>query len=128
MEFFNDIDHSLIENYAQAKLQLPQWLKMGNNFNAEHESIGFLIIHQGQEGIFYLINWWVGKNMINSHIFFTPLYHASTFRRISGDGLISCIWEMEVINHERLSWTKHVLKSVVPDYQAYLNDQLNGSF
>ncbi|MEL7120665.1 MAG: hypothetical protein AAFO07_14535 [Bacteroidota bacterium] len=99
--FINDEGELLKEKYEGIKSLIPEWLKMENSFDNKHDSIGFLIIHKAKEGFFYLINWWVGRNMLNGQIFFSPYEHPTTYHHISGDGLISCVWEMEVINHER---------------------------
>lgn len=107
--------------------QLPEWLALKNSFDATHEHIAFLIIHSGTEGVFSILNWWVGKNMLNTHIFFSDPNHPEKFQLISGDGLAPCIWELEVINHERNSWIANVLKKPdIPDYEQYLNDDFNG--
>ncbi|MEL6864231.1 MAG: hypothetical protein AAFP19_07430 [Bacteroidota bacterium] len=113
--------------YETIKKVLPQWLALENSFNAEHDKMAFLILHAGTEGIFSLINWWVGSNMLNTHIFMTDPKAPSIFTKISGDGLAPCIWELEVINHERISWTYNILKQAPqPNYPAYLNDVYNG--
>ena len=40
--------------------------------------------------------------------------------------LLLVIWELEIINHERISWTKNILKqNQNPNYQEYLNDVIN---
>lgn len=110
------------EFYANVQLQLPNWLSLDNSFNSNHNSVGFLILHAGTEGIFSLINWWVGDNMLNTHIFKTDYNNLNRFDKISGDGLAPCIWELEIINHERLSWINQVLKKPKePDFQEYLN-------
>ncbi len=105
--------------------QLADWLKLENGFNAEHDHIAFLIVHAGTEGIFSLLNWWVGSNMLNTHIFFTPYEHLSKFERISGEGLAPCIWELEVIEHERQALIKHILKAEKADFDAYLADSFS---
>lgn len=110
------------EFYANVKLQLPNWLSLDNSFNSNHNNVGFLILHAGTEGIFSLINWWVGDNMLNTHIFKTDYNNLNRFDKISGDGLAPCIWELEIINHERLSWINQVLKKPKnTDFQEYLN-------
>ena len=110
------------EFYANVQLQLPIWLSHDNSFNSNHNSVGFLILHAGTEGIFSIINWWVGDNMLNTHIFKTDYNNLNRFDKISGDGLAPCIWELEIINHERLSWINQVLKKPKePDFQEYLN-------
>lgn len=120
-----DFDHPKF--YDLVKTKLPKWLSMENSFVTSNEKVGFLILHSGNEGIFSLINWWVGNNMLNTHIFLTDSKNQIDFTKISGDGLASCIWELEVIYHERTSWLRNVLKQAQnPSYQAYLEDVYNG--
>ena len=115
------------EFYKNAVAKLPEWLVLNNSFDASHEKMAFLILHAGTEGFFSLINWWVGKNMLNTHVFITEPEQPHQFKKISGDGLFACIWELEVINHERISWTNYIIKQALsPDYNAYLRDQYNG--
>jgi len=114
--------------YQNALNKLPEWLNKRNSFDASNDKIAFLIIHSGTEGVFSIINWWVGKNMLNTHIFISKHNEPDKFELISGDGLSPCIWELEVINHERNSWIKNVLKkSDFPDYEEYLKDNYNGT-
>ena len=113
--------------YKKIKTQLPKWLLLENSFDSSNDKIGFLILHSGTEGIFSLINWWVGNNMLNTHIFITNPKEPESFTKISGDGLAPCIWELEIICHEKTSWTDNVLKQAFdPNYQAYLEDVYNG--
>ena len=113
--------------YEQVKSQLPEWLLMENSFNSHNYKVGFLILHSATEGIFSLINWWIGENMLNSHIFMTDLKEPENFTKISGDGLVSCVWELEIMNHERISWLNNILKQAPnPNYPAYLDDVYNG--
>lgn len=115
------------EFYRQAIAQLPTWLTMRNSFDPSHEHLAFLILHAGNEGLFSIINWWVGKNMLNTHIFITDPAVPHQFKRISGDGLAPCIWELEVIQHERKAWMKYILQSPhSPDYESYLAARYSG--
>ena len=112
--------------YNNVLKHLPKWLKQENSFDASNDKIAFLILHSGTEGIFSLINWWVGKNMLNTNIFITKPKEPSKFEKISGDGLAPCVWELEIINHERISWTNHVLKKLPePCYNDYLNETIS---
>lgn len=105
--------------------KLPEWLNMENSFNATNDKIAYLILHEGSEGLFSIINWWVVKNMLNTNIFFTNHEETNIFKMISGDGLAPCIWELEIINYERISWIKNVLKKAPnPDYKTYLEDSI----
>jgi len=119
-----EFDHPIF--YGELLQQLPHWLLMENSFNASHDNCAFLIIHAGTEGIFSIINWWVGNNMLNTHVFISNHEQPHAFKKISGDGLAPCIWELEVINHERLSWLEHVLKQASsPDYETYIRDTIS---
>ncbi len=112
--------------YDRLQFQLPKWLSLENSFNAVHSNHAFLIVHGGSEGVFSIINWWVGKNMLNTHVFLSPYEDLDQFEMISGDGLHTCVWELEVINHERKSWLKHILmKEEDPDYSSYIMDTIN---
>lgn len=111
--------------YQNVLGQLHNWLKLENSFDSSHDKVAFLILHAGTEGIFSLINWWVGKNMLNTNIFLTNPEMPHRFKKISGDGLAPCIWELEIINHERISWTSNILKEHKPNYEKYLNDTID---
>lgn len=118
-----EFDHPVF--YQNVLKQLPEWLKMQNGFDDDHEKIGFLILHAGTEGIFSLINWWVGQNMLNTHIFITKRDELNVFEKISGNGLNACIWELEIIYHENIAWTNHFLKSPSPNHTQYFKDVIN---
>jgi len=118
-----DFDHKSF--YENALKEVPQWLELENGFDSNNDKIAFLILHSGTEGIFSLINWWVGKNMLNTHIFFTDHDQVDVFKKISGEGLAPCIWELEIINHERISWTNNILKAASPHFENYLSDVIN---
>lgn len=105
--------------------QLNDWLADMNSFDSSHEHMSFMIIHEGTEGVFVLINTWIGKNMLQTHIYITN-DGGDSFKKVSGDGLFACIWELEVIDFERKAWVKHVVKqNEIPNYQKYLEEKLN---
>ena len=115
--------------YKNVQFKLFDWLQTDNGFNNENDKIGFLILHAGTEGIFSLINWWVGSNMLNTLIYLSEYSSPTNFKKISGHGLAPCIWELEIINHERKMWTDCVLKKVPePDLKTYLNATFSGKY
>ncbi|NNK80245.1 MAG: hypothetical protein HKO93_02020, partial [Flavobacteriales bacterium] len=123
-----DISFEQEASVSAALERLPEWLAMKNSFNADHASVAFLIVHSGNEGVFSIINWWVGDNMLNTYIFFSPKDNSEKFELISGDGLSPCIWELEVIDFERKLWIEHILKRQdSPEIEAYLAKSYNGS-
>lgn len=115
--------------YNKALESLPTWLNQINSFDQNHNNLSFLIIHEGREGVFVLINTWVGGNMLQTHVFLAKYNTPDAFTKISGDGLFACVWELEVINHEKKAWIKHVMKNHEnPNYTSYLNDNINKRF
>jgi len=123
-----EIAEPSMEAIDRVKVELPRWLEMKNSFNSNHDHHGFLVIHFGNEGIFSIITWWVDTYMSNTHVFLTPYDMPNVFDKISGDGLAPCIWEMEVINHERVAYMNHVLTKIPDsDWEAYFEDVVNVS-
>ena len=121
-----DINLMELVNFEVIKTELPTWLNLKNSFNSDTYKIGFLIIHFGTEGVFSIINWWVGQNMLNSNVFFSNYSNPNIFKKISGDGLVACIWELEIIHYEKLSWTENILKKLPnPIFEKYIKDNFN---
>jgi hypothetical protein len=108
--------------YKHVLANLPVWLNLKNGFNDVHEHLGFLVLHLGTEGIFSIINWWVGANMLNTHVFLTKYDQLDSFQLISGKGLAPCVWELEIINYERIALMRHMLKPDKPHTEGYLSD------
>jgi hypothetical protein len=101
-------------------------LAIDNGFDSSNDKIGFLILHIGKEGIFSIINWWVGKNMLNTNVYISEQTKPNEFEKISGNGIVACVWELEVINHERISWLNNILKNEPnPNFENYLEDIIN---
>lgn len=113
------------ENIQNAKLHLDSWLSKSEIYNFETYKIATLILHEGKEGVFAIINWWIDENMLQNFVYL-KMYNEQEFQLFSQDGICTCVWEMAVWWHERNAWVKHILcKHDRPDFQAYLNDQLN---
>lgn len=115
--------------YKKVISKLPAWLAMENGFYSSNHKVAFLILHSGGEGVFSVINSWVSDSMLNTNLFFTKpeFFEKPTipieFKKISGNGLAPCIWELEVINFERMSWIHNILKAE-GDLETYLNDTI----
>jgi len=112
--------------YSNIIKNLPEWLTQMNSFAPSHENMAFLIVHEGTEGVFTLLNTCVGGNMLQTHVFLSKHDSPDDFTKISGDGFFACIWELEIIHHESSSWTTHILKNPTsPDYKSYLRDTVS---
>ena len=116
-------DQSLI---SFAINNLSTWLKHSENYPMSSYKIATLIVHEGREGIFTLINWWIGGNMLQNHVYFSSYDAPQEFIDYSKNGIVACVWELAVIIHERAAWINHVLKRADdPDISGYLNSWLN---
>ena len=112
------------KNIQLAKYNLESWLKKSTMYELEKYNVATLILHEGKEGCFAIINWWIDENMLQHFVY---LFDTNgDIRLFSNHGIITCVWELAVLWHERNAWVTHVLmKNEVPDLEAYLHDQLN---
>lgn len=102
---------------AQETLPLPA-------VTGDRHGIAILIVHEGADGSYIMVDWWFGVNMLK-HVLYTSTRGSDAFQR-DESGLAYCVWELEVINFERLAWLETVLKhSTRPDLEAYLNAVVN---
>ncbi|MFD2587447.1 hypothetical protein ACFSQJ_10935 [Croceitalea marina] len=109
-----------------SKNHLPVWLKRIENSTLPTYKHAFLIVHEAREGVWILLNWWTGGEMIETKVFFTSFDSAEiiTDSPYNTNSLL-CVWELEVFAHERSSWIEHILsKPNNPDYLAYTSDTL----
>ncbi|MBE2216899.1 MAG: hypothetical protein IAE90_01770 [Ignavibacteria bacterium] len=114
------------ETIAQVKEQIPGWLKLSSIHQLETYNIATLILHEGNEGVFALINWWIGENMLQHYVYFSAYENPGQFTLFSDKGITFCVWELAVMWHERNAWVEHVIKnSSRPDFEAYLSSVLN---
>ena len=107
-----------------AKKNLSTWLEKSQISGLETYQIATLILHEGKEGCFAIINWWIDENMLQHFVYLSP-NEESDFTFYSDNGIITCVWEMAVLWFERNAWVKHVLATEKPDFEAYINEQFN---
>lgn len=109
-----------------AKKNLQEWLSAKNNYALETYNIATLILHQGKEGCFAVINWWIDENMLQQFVYLARNENPTEFSIYSDKGIITCVWEMAVLWFERNLWIKYILKNnKKPDFKSYLNKHLN---
>lgn len=117
------VGEQLIEN---SKKNISLWLKNSENYKLETYQIATLILHEGNEGNFAIINWWIDENMLQNHVYFSSFQNPYDFKNYSDKGIQTCVWELAVIWFERNAWVKHVLKkNKNPDFEAYLHEHMN---
>jgi hypothetical protein len=86
----------------------------------------FLIVHEAGDGIWSLINWWIGGEMLQSTTFHTSFEQPDEFQLLPEEGFMACVWEIPIIAFERAMWVEHTLKKAnPPDFKAYLEQYLS---
>nr|MBK9653244.1 hypothetical protein [Bacteroidota bacterium] len=109
-----------------AKTNISEWLKNASNYPLETYKIATLILHEGKEGCFAIINWWIDDNMLQQLVYLSNNMDQIEFKLYSDKGIITCVWELEIIWFERNAWVKHVLSNPAnADFTSYLNEHLN---
>lgn len=84
--------------------------------------IGVLIVHEGADGQYVLVDWWTGENMLQHHLYAAAPGAVAGFEYISPTGLCVCVWELEVLYFERRGWIDAVLSNPGgPDFDRYLS-------
>ena len=105
------------------KTALPDWIKekyQENDF--PNYKIGTAIIHEAMDSILVVVNWWVYENVIQNCVYTSGYENPDKLVDFTSKGLRFCVWEMNILWHERNLWVEHVLeKSDKPDWDSYLS-------
>jgi hypothetical protein len=87
--------------------------------------VGFVIIHDGQDARWLLVDWWELESILHHQLLTMPLDGGAPFEP-APPGMTACVWELPVILFERDAWVNTVLRNPDrPDLTAYLSCQLN---
>jgi len=117
--------HSILSNI---KKQIPQWLNTIEQSNLPVYKQAFVIVHEAREGVWILLNWWTGGEMIETKVYFSDYQQPKVISDSPYQtNSLLCVWELEVFAHERKSWIQNILENAnVPDFDNYKIDVLNG--
>lgn len=87
--------------------------------------LGVLMVHRGREGWFVLLDTWAGENMLRHLAWVSALASPYRFESIQATGIALCVWELQVLQHEREAWLRHMLTPTGRGQPgAYLDDVL----
>jgi hypothetical protein len=91
----------------------------------ERYGIGFLVVHDGQDFCWALLDWWGHESVLHHRLFVAPLDGSQEFAPAPRT-MAACVWELPVLLHERDAWVATVLAGPEdPDLGGYLERQLN---
>ena len=114
------------EALEHAISNLPHWLEKSKEMSLPTYNSAFLIVHEGRDGIWTLINWWIGGEMLQSRTYFTNFSQPDQFTRTLKEGFMACVWELAVISFERAMWVEYILKKAdQPDFTGYWQKYLS---
>lgn len=113
--------------FDKARQCLPLWLQNTSLSGLDNYKIATLILHEGRDGLYAIINWWVDENMLQQFVYFSNYDEPGCFKLLSDKGVFSCVWEMAVIWFERNAWVKNVLEDPGNPcaFSNYLGEYLN---
>lgn len=87
--------------------------------------VGFLIVHDGRDGCWCLIDWWGEEDILFHRLFAAPSDRPWEMWPAT-DGRTACVWELAVWGFERRAWMEHVLANPAgPDLERYLAAQMD---
>ena len=94
---------------TQVGALLPTWLAQHTAYPLDSYRIATLILHEGREGCFAILSWWVDSDMLQTQVHLATDAARADFRLFSDRGIFTCVWEMAVLWFERNAWVEHVL-------------------
>jgi len=104
-----------------AALALPSPAETSDRYG-----VGFLVVHEGQDSRWLLVDWWGFESVLHHRLFRAPLDGEPDFSPVD-DEITACVWELPVLAFERDAWVETVLKDADrPDVGAYLERRLEG--
>ena len=86
----------------------------------DHYGVGFAIAHDARSVGIALVYFWKSENELHQRIYVSPKDDPAAFTQVENQPA-GCVWELEVVNFERLAWLEDVLSNPAgPDLDAYL--------
>jgi uncharacterized protein involved in tolerance to divalent cations len=81
-----------------------------------HQGAGFAILHEGEEGRWPMLHWWVAGGIATQKLWRADLAPGALF--VDADPLLmACVWELGLIDFERRAWIDTVMSGkTVSDY------------
>ncbi len=111
---------------SSAKANIPLWLSNASNTQLPNYRVATLIIHEGKEGCFAVLSWWIDENVLQLFAYLASDSLPDQYQLISDKGIVSCVWEMAVLWFERNAWVEEVMKN--PQSPQALDNYLSKFF
>ncbi|MGW9685073.1 hypothetical protein [Flagellimonas sp. 2504JD1-5] len=117
--------YAILEN---VKSNFPEWTSMMDKSDLPSYKQAFVIVHEAREGVWILLNWWTGGEMVQTKVYFSDFEEPGQIKNSPYEtNALLCVWELEIFAHERRAWIQNVLlKAHSPDFETYGKDMLVG--
>jgi len=90
----------------------------------QHYGLAVIIIHMARETDIVSITWWTWENVLEQALFIGPPGEPARLKDVTGQGLLACVWELQIHHFESLAWLRTVLSNPQgPDLDAYLSQR-----
>jgi hypothetical protein len=99
--------------FQAAELSLPD-----PDAESGRPGLGILIAHQGKTGDYTVLGWWNHENELPLQIWVRRSRSEGWRPAEAGESV--CVWDLQVIWHERQAWISAMLAPAGPDADAYL--------
>lgn len=86
---------------------------------------GFVVVHDGQDACWLLIDWWGHESVLHQRLLTAPLSAPQEFHPAQRD-LTACVWELPLLAFERDAWVSTVLSDAEADVGRYLECRFGG--
>lgn len=91
---------------------------------AARPGVGFLICHQGRGWHYLVLGWWDNENELPLRVFVRPRDTAADWRPAAATESV-CVWDLEVLWHERQAYIATILTHGPRAIDDYLANQLH---
>lgn len=90
--------------------------------------VGFLIIHQGLQRNWFLLDWWENDDIVHHQLFSSPVDQPNDISAEPDKSLIACVHELRVIHFESEAWIRCVLSGAEhPGLDGYMESRFESS-
>lgn len=102
--------------FAENSVPWPHASNVSNN-------AGFVIIHRGQDAMWLMIHLWQSDILVQ-FAYQATFSNPVDFIPLRSDGMCGCVWELEIVKHERDAWVRCAMGSDDRAIETYWNDNL----
>src|SRR5690606_32472432 len=114
------IDDAMFDK-AKARILTAQ----GEMLRTPHHGAGFAILHEGEDGRWLLLHWWVTGGVSARRLWRADLAPDAAF--IEADPLLfACVWELGLIDFERRAWIETAMSG--KPVAAYTEQRFSGEY